>query len=653
MVLYSYKYCIERKTVGINGGIKMKLFRKLACCIVMSMVLCAFPAYAASPPDTGGPKNAENFEKFTDMFMKTAMDKYHVPGAVVVVVKDGKVFFKKGYGYGEVDKRLLIDPDRTVFRTGSVSKLFTATAVMQLAEQGMIDLNTDINKYLKDFKIESKYKKPVTMENLLTHTAGFDEAIIGMQFKDLSAPVPLGKYLKGNMPPVIREPGTVIQYSNHGMALAGYIVESVSGMPFDKYIEQNILMPLNMERSSFLLSKEILSNMAVGYTYSGNKYIPIKPFNINLSPAGSFNTTADDMSRFLIAHLQKGKYNNKRILLENTIVDMQAQHFSSCEGMLGYAYGFCENMRNGLRVIEHGGAITPFMSLVSLLPEKNVGFFISTSSEGGGKLFEEYANEFYKYYKADDRTVPAFAESSDIKTESKSFEGTYTAARRPRTNLLKFISLLSSGNNIVVRDDGKGKLILEIGKEKRNLVQISDNLFRDMGDDTYYAFKKDSKGNTFMVPGDNPKKTYEKLKWHENMSFHKIFLLVNLIIFLIGCIIWIAVVSRRSKTKYKGPQRRAMILSGFACLLNLLFVIGFFIYFLNNYALAVTPYLRMVLCIPVVSIILTGNMIVFTVQAWRKGYWKTAGRIYYTMVTFAAAGFIVFLKYFNLIGFKF
>jgi CubicO group peptidase (beta-lactamase class C family) len=168
---------------------------------------------------------------------------HHIPGATVAVVKDGKLIFAKGYGYADVDKPNPVLANETLFRVGSISKLFVWTAMMPLAEQVKLDLDADINVYLKDFQIPASYPRPITLKDLMTHTAGFEDLATGGRLfvGNASDIMPLGNYLKDEMPTRVRPPGEITTYSNYGAALAAYIVEQVSGMPFDKYVDENIL----------------------------------------------------------------------------------------------------------------------------------------------------------------------------------------------------------------------------------------------------------------------------------------------------------------------------------------------------------------------------------------------------------------------------
>src|SRR6266513_907814 len=199
------------------------------------------PAVAAQPGPPS-PLTKADFETFLDALIPSQLRNRNIAGAVVSVVKDGQVLFQKGYGYADVEEKKLVLPDQTLFRPGSISKLFTATAVMQLVEQGKLDLDRDVNDYL-DFPIPKTYPKPVTLRQLLTHTAGFEDTLKNLFVAHESDLKLLRAYLVNQMPARIFPPGKVPSYSNYGFTLAGYIVERVSGERFERYIENHILKP--------------------------------------------------------------------------------------------------------------------------------------------------------------------------------------------------------------------------------------------------------------------------------------------------------------------------------------------------------------------------------------------------------------------------
>jgi CubicO group peptidase (beta-lactamase class C family) len=191
-------------------------------------------------PTAPGLNDSQEFEAFVDNFFNKEMSKTHVPGAVISVVKDGQLFFAKGYGYANLEKKIPVEADKTLFRVASISKLFTATAAMQLYERGQLDLDADVNKYLTDFQLDNPYSEPVTAARMMMHTDGTTVRRIGLAARTEAEMEPLGDYLADHMPPIVWRPGQLYSYSSHSIALLGYVVEKISGTPFTEYIDKNI-----------------------------------------------------------------------------------------------------------------------------------------------------------------------------------------------------------------------------------------------------------------------------------------------------------------------------------------------------------------------------------------------------------------------------
>ena len=204
-----------------------------------------------APPTVHTLDDLEDIEAFVDGYIAGHLKTHDVPGVTLSVVKHGKLWFAKGYGVADLEQRRPVRADTTIFRIASVSKLFTATAVMQLVEEGELDLHADVNTYLKAFSIPRAYDKPVTLAHLLTHTSGFEDRYIETAATTAEAMQPLGAVLARNLPARIRPPGQFAAYSNHGFALAGHIVEQAAGMPFDASIEERLFKPLEMNQSTF------------------------------------------------------------------------------------------------------------------------------------------------------------------------------------------------------------------------------------------------------------------------------------------------------------------------------------------------------------------------------------------------------------------
>ncbi|MBC8262652.1 MAG: beta-lactamase family protein [Anaerolineales bacterium] len=343
--------------------------------LILMLLAMPFPAEAQEAPIT-----ADELETFLNGFFAEQMDKLRIPGIVVIFVQDGDVLLSKGYGFADVEARVPMDPEETIVRIGSVSKLFVATAVMQLVEQGRLDLHADVNEYLTTFRIDDNTPQPVTLAHLLTHTGGFDYPLYSTTTDPDEVP-PLGSYLAEHMPPRVIPTGEIMAYSNHGYALAAYIVEEVCGQPFHQYVAQHILRPLAMDRSGYLLSSPLPDGLATGYVTEQGEYLR-QPVDYDADyPGGSMATTAADMARFMLAHLGGGCHGEVCILQPATVTQMRQQQVTNHPQLPGWTYGFSEGFQNGQRLIGRSGAILGFGGILQLLPEHNLGYFVSFNHE--------------------------------------------------------------------------------------------------------------------------------------------------------------------------------------------------------------------------------------------------------------------------------
>jgi CubicO group peptidase (beta-lactamase class C family) len=385
-------------------------------------------------------------EAWLDGFMPYALASGDLAGAVVVLVKDGEVLLQKGYGYADLEARTPVDPDDTLFRPGSVSKLFTWTAVMQMVEQGKVDLDADINTYL-DFAVPPVAGKPVTLRHVMTHTAGFEEQIRGLIGHDIDDVVPLGEALKRWVPRRIHTPGGTPAYSNYATALAGYVVERVSGQSFDDYLEQHIFGPLGMRSSSFRqpLPDALVQRMSKGYARASDG--EAKPYEfISLAPAGSLAATGADMARFMIAHLQRGAYGEARILSERVAEQMHGTGQASVGPLNRMMLGFYETTVNGRRAIAHGGDTRWFHSDLQLFPDDGFGVFVSFNSSGTEGATHRLRSALVRGLV--DRYLPGPGpedtgmDEATAREQAAQIAGSYASSRRPDSNLLSLVGLL-------------------------------------------------------------------------------------------------------------------------------------------------------------------------------------------------------------------
>ncbi len=445
------------------------------------------PASGASAPSapsaaaakTAQPMTLADTQAWLDGLMPAALKMAQVPGAVVVIVKDGQPLIQKGYGYADWDRRVPVDAERTLFRPGSVSKLFTWTAVMQLVEQGRLNLDADLNQYL-DFRIPQLNGKPMTLRHVLTHTTGFEETARDLITYTSTSP-DLAKVLKDYIPPAIYEPGARPGYSNYATALAGYIVQRVSGQPFDDYVEQKIFAPLGMRHASFRqpLPPALAPLMSQGYEKQGD---PGKGFEIvSLAPAGSLSATGADMGRFMLAFLQQGQLGDARILKPETVKQMHGQLTKPMPDLLGIGLGFYQHDINGHRVVGHGGDTILFHTDLLLFVDDGIGLYVSVNSpgkDGQGKwLRDRVLESFADRYLPDTRpATPRQVDEATAKQHAQQLAGSYQSTRREDSTFFSLLPLLSPLKVQALED---GRVALELAGSRSVFREVKPYLWEE------------------------------------------------------------------------------------------------------------------------------------------------------------------------------
>ena len=472
--------------------------RLLAC-------LLALPLFAQ--PERLTPTD---LEAFFDGLIPTTVERGDIAGVVIAVVKDGRVVLQKGYGYADAALKKPVLPDATLFRPGSISKLFVWTSIMQLVEQGKLDLDRDVNEYL-DFKVPAG----ITLRHIMTHTSGFEETVRELfvpSEKDLGT---LKGYLLEHLPQQIFAPGKVPAYSNYATSLAGYIVERVSGEPFAQYATAHIMKPLGMERTTFAqpLPNALKGLMSSGYSVASQ---PVKGFEfVKAYPAGSVSTTAADMTRFMMAHLNGGELGDVRLLKPETVQQMQTRQMSPYPAMHAMALGFYEESRNGHRIIGHGGDTAWFHSNLSLILDANTGLFISQNSAGKqvdlrGLVFRKFMDRYFPF-------APAKIEAlASAKQDALSVAGHYMSSRRVENG---FPAVLNSIGQLEIRANGDGSLsgvFKHPNGELKKLKEVAPFVFRDEDTEDRLAFRKDDQGRWELNIG-YPFMVFQKTPPKDNM----------------------------------------------------------------------------------------------------------------------------------------
>lgn len=611
-----------------------------------------------------------SLEEFFDNTMKSKLEQYHVPNATVSVVKDGKIVYKKGFGLADIENNIPVDPDSTLFRIGSTSKLITWTAVMQLVEAGKLDLNTDINRYL-DFEISPRLEKPlqrtnaepITMTHLMTHTPGFEdrpEMLFRLSQDEL---LPLHEYIKKYQPARIFPAGAVAAYSNYGTALAGYIVERLSGQPFADYIEKNIFTPLNMKHSTYRQPPTLdpPARMAKPYRFINGAYIEGSFEYIMLEPAGSMSSTAADMANFMLAHLSGGAYGGGRILKEETAQEMHKQHFTYDPDLGGMTLGFMEGVFNDKEVLFHSGSTMLYNTCLYLVPEENTGIFISYS--GGNHLlhcevFQEFM-DFYYPVKAQIEGAPG--EGSRERAEK--FAGEYQMNRKNVTTSEKIDGILSGGIiNVAVDEDGY--MLVTHNGETNKFIEIEPGMYQNLREGrtqdvfgTFHKiiFKTDPLGNT-MLTTDGPM-TYSRIPFYSTLSFTALAALLIILIVIGSLIYWLV---RMIAGWFKKAKNKDSWFSALAVWVGICTGITILFLFANLFSSGIDPvYLLppeayMTIAKPWLDFvsplmwIFSLLLALLTVIAWWKGFWGRWARVQYSIFTLAVIGLMWMINYWNI-----
>lgn len=523
-----------------------------------------------------------DLQTFLDGMMPLQLEREDIAGAVITVVKDGKPFFAKGYGYSNVEKRIPVSPDATLFRPGSISKLFNWTGIMQQVELGKLDLDRDVNDYL-DFKIPATYPKPITLRNIMTHTPGFEETEEELFVADAGSLKPLDEYVKAHLPVRIFPPGTTPAYSNYATTLAGYILQRVSGEPWNEYIERHVFQPLEMSHSTVRqpLPGNLKPLMSNGYDVASQ---PAKPFEfVEAAPAGSSSVTGADMQHFMIAHLQDGRYAATQILRPETAQLMHSRQFSNLPDLNGMCLGFYEETRNGHRIIGHAGDTEYFHSDLHLILDAGIGFFISYNSAGKGEVrareavWHAFLDRYFPY------NPPPMPVQASAAADSQTVSGQYIISRRSQTTILKVLNVMgetkvSSGSDNTITVDS----LKDLNGQPMKLEEIGPLIFRTVHGQDRVGFKRDESGQLVLVT-DFPVFVFQRSPWFENSDWNLPLIVSAVVVFVLTLLLWpaSALIRRHygQKLNLTPQERRLRLIVRLACLFDLLFLCGYAVFF--------------------------------------------------------------------------
>jgi CubicO group peptidase (beta-lactamase class C family) len=584
---------------------------------------------------------------------------------VFVLVKEGEVFLAKGYGYADLENRKPVLPEETLFAVGSVAKVFTASAMMQLAERGLLDLHDPVNHYLKDFQIGDNCSTPVTPAHLLTHTAGLDERLTNTYVRTPEEVVTLREYAANMVPPCVRPPGQEMSYCNHCYGLAGYLVQEIAAMPFEQYVKDNIFQPLGMDHSSFQqpLPPALAAGRAVGYIFAPEIQAAQTPYS-PLFPSAALFTTAADMAQFMIAQLQGAAGRDTPILKAGTVQEMQRRQFALHPKLEGWTYGFFEHLENGQRAIEKGGDITGFSSLLFMLPEHDLGFFVAFNatvgvSQGFADPREEFSSLLLDHY----YPLPEASVSARPSGQAEHLAGKYRLNRYAHTTVDKAIAPLSIAQwRVTAGQDGTITLAYPslMGGRTSRWAEVEPRLFRNLEGDGYLTVRQDEKGRTtHLLVTVGEEGVLERVPWYETDTVQLAligFLLLAFLSALASAAGYLIRGLRRQRAHSARLSNLSRILAAVLSVLDLIFLLGLgagIAYSMKTMAPEIPAYFRALLVIPLMTSPLAVAMLVPAVLAWRRHTGSFLERLHYSLVTLAGLLFIWFAGSWNLLGFRF
>lgn len=597
----------------------------------------ASPAHAQEPADI-------------EALITAAMEEHDIPGAIVAVTSAGETA-AYGFGLADLDAGTAVDPEATRFPIDSVSKTFTATAIMTLVDDGTLDLDTDVNEYLDDAEVEDTYPgQPITLRHLLTHTAGFEESVIGL-LADSGA----GDRLEESMlelPERVRPPGEVYAYSNTGLSLAALAAADVLGTDFGEVLAERVLEPLGLDRTE--VNTGDATDIATSYALTGGEQVAQERGAEDDYPAGGIIATAADMGDFMAYHLGGGE----PLLSADALAELHGPQFHADPRLPGSALGFYEMYHGSTRLVVHGGDGPGSHSLMTLVPDHDFGIYIAFNADGDDGGAANAAEEATRTIL--DQVLGATTEAdgptgaSIPDTAAEAEAGVYRSARMNESDYSFLFLTMGSDITVAVADDGTVTttgLSFDPDVTEQHWEPQGDGLYREADGSRLIAFGTDDAGNTRLYSGDG---AFEHLAWYERTgtllaaAAAGLLLLATLLVWPLASLIR----RRRGRPAPRPGSRTALVLAASAGLLGTAFiaVMAAFLADTDAFLLAIlegTPIVPLAAIPLLLAALATAAALVSVVLAWGRKWWSTGSRVHYTLAILGAAVFIAVAEYYH------
>ena len=595
------------------------------------------------------PEKIEALPAFVDATVPKLMEQGHVAGTAVAVVHEGRIVFLRGYGESRLDSGRSVDPSRTLFRIGSVSKLFTAIAALQLVDAGTLDLQRDIRGYVPDIPL----RYGATTHQLLTHTAGFDERFAGAYTDSPEHLQPLSVHLRQDPPRQVIRPGNAYSYSNYNYALAGLVVERLSGLTYEQYVADRILNPLRMTATTAHQPPEpnLANDLARGYRWTRGHQEALPYRFTYASPAGGISATAADMGRVVLALLADGSVDGERILSPKSVGILLAAQYTPDPRISATSYGLKHWATHGLQLLHGDGTLGDQIGMIVLAPADKFGVFIASNASPG--VANQVLEPLLTYLVGPAAPPPPPPPPlPDALRRARRFGGTYRDYHHTRSDMSRLLALMPMiQSRVIVESDGairwKGHRWLEVEPMVFRSADSPD-YFADRPD--YIVFRENRRGDITELHAWGA--TYERIGWVEQTSFHLSLFACCVIAFLTYPLSRSLRALRRRRAPDEGRVARRCAI--FVALVNLMFVGGLMVFFRGLGASIPLPLpVVLWLSLPLASVAVTALLPAFAAAAWRESWWTRGERLGFSTFVALSVAFMTFLNYWKLLGIRY
>jgi CubicO group peptidase (beta-lactamase class C family) len=608
------------------------------------MRLCAGLMLVASalavPANAQGPASDKinTVPDFLDKTIPRIMEEQHVAGAAVAVVAGDRSIYLRGFGDAILDSRRPVDPAGTAFRIGSVSKLFTAIAALQLVDEGKLDLQRDIRAYLPELTLQA----PTTMHQLLTHTAGLDERFAGAYTESTVLPS-LSEHLRLHPPQQVITPGTGYSYSNYNFAVAGAVIEAVSRQRYEQYVAERVFAPLQMRSTTAYQPPpgDLAAKVARGYRWTGDRQEALPARYTFSSPSGGVTTSAADMSRVLRALLAEGTIEGVRILSPVSVRMLVASQYTPHPRIPAAAYGWLHWQTRGRELLFKDGTLGDQVGVVILDPAGQLGIFLASNALPGIEvLVGPLMTHLYGPPIAPAAPVPL----PNAAQRQARYAGVYRDFHHTRNDLSRLRALMPMIQTRVSANPDSS-----LQWKGRRWVEVEPLLFQSADGGDYMVMRQDTNGDPVELHAWGG--TYQRIGFFEQAPFH---IAVFLACVLASAIYLVTLLRGRRVGTPPGANRAARYAGAFLSLVNITFAGGLIVLFMDLGASVPLPLpTKLWLALPMVALVLTVLVVPLVGAAWRSDWWRFRERVSYSAMVAASIAFMVFLNYWKLLGFNY